>query len=1180
MTTTLAPTSARTHERRRPPVRRVFTAVTGLLLAYGIAVAVPASAAATVSPTVAPNSGPVTLTIGTINPHIPGQTIVRLKGPNQISIDGKGTVVSGTTITTTVDLAPGGVPTGPGKYTVYVCDVDCDADAVMANQETGAFQVAGTPPTALQLSPGSLGAGAARVLELTGSDLSSGSKVTFVDRSSVKKDSGGVTATTVKTTSASVMSVSVSASTGAPPGPRDVVLTSSDGQISTLPQGLIINPAPTELVATPKSVGQGAQRFPLILSGRHFVDGAVVTLAQTAGPTGDPSIDPDLNPKNAGITIEQGQFGGITIPLQVTVTAGAELGNRLLVITNPDGGKASTTLSINPAPTFGDGTQEVTADPKIAPRDRGQGAPSTTVSIFGTGFRPGATVDFGPGVTTGTVTVAGDGKTLSVAGVQVSPAARPGSRNVLVVNGDGGRATCISCWKVTAAPTVTAVNPASLGRAAEQFIQVAGTGLTATTKVEILDVTVKSTAFSEGVLSVAVAVPAAAKPGLKKITTTNADGGSATCADCFSVDSFPVKSVSPESATNLRPVTLTATGSKIPPRAVGSLVAQPQVAGQGPIPATESTTSSTGTTYSGTFDLAGAAPGTYVLRLADATGIGTCTCSFTVVGGQPRITQVTPPAVSQGSSAAKVSIHGSNLSRGALISFPASSGVTVDETKTTVVGSDRIDAVLTVGRNATIGPVEVSVTNTDKQSGTCPACLSVQQAAAITSVSPDKVPQGANKQTVTITGQSLPPSVSLDFGPGVSVEGNPDVSGGTVTAVVDVSATAPAGPRTVVLTGPDGATASCSGCFTVLAAKTTSGLFSTLEPTRLLDTRASSSPVRAGADHRLTIAGAAGVPADATAVVLNVTVTGAQQPGHLSVYPHGTPSGTSNLNFVPGQTIANAVTVLLGSGGAVGLHLSAGRAHVVVDVFGYYRRADTGSTFTSVAPERLLDTRSGGQRVAAGADRQLRVAGEESVPSDASAVVLNLTVTEPNADGHLTVYPSGRPTATSNLNFLARRTVANLIVVKLGEQGGVGLRVSRGSAHVIADVFGYYRAGTSGAVFTAVSPGRVLDTRPGDMPVRKGEDRNTQVTGQFGIPLNATAAVLNLTATAASTGGHLSVVPGGARATTSNVNFARQQTVPNLAVVGLGPDGDVSLATSATSVHALVDVFGYFAPAE
>jgi len=57
-----------------------------------------------------------------------------------------------------------------------------------------------------------------------------------------------------------------------------------------------------------------------------------------------------------------------------------------------------------------------------------------------------------------------------------------------------------------------------------------------------------------------------------------------------------------------------------------------------------------------------------------------------------------------------------------------------------------------------------------------------------------------------------------------------------------------------------------------------------------------------------------------------------------------------------------------------------------------------------------------------------------------SAVVLNVTVTQPTTGSFLTVYPSGttRPLASS-LNFVAAQTVPNLVVAKVGADGKVGV---------------------------------------------------------------------------------------------------------------------------------------------
>ncbi|HKB31655.1 MAG TPA: hypothetical protein VKD26_12570, partial [Streptosporangiaceae bacterium] len=79
------------------------------------------------------------------------------------------------------------------------------------------------------------------------------------------------------------------------------------------------------------------------------------------------------------------------------------------------------------------------------------------------------------------------------------------------------------------------------------------------------------------------------------------------------------------------------------------------------------------------------------------------------------------------------------------------------------------------------------------------------------------------------------------------------------------------------------------------------------------------------------------VPASGvTAVVMNVTVTGATAAGYLTVYPDGQPrSGTSSLNFVTGETIPNLVIVPVVDG-KVDFYNSAGTVNLVADITGYY----------------------------------------------------------------------------------------------------------------------------------------------------------------------------------------------------------------------------------------------------
>jgi hypothetical protein len=148
--------------------------------------------------------------------------------------------------------------------------------------------------------------------------------------------------------------------------------------------------------------------------------------------------------------------------------------------------------------------------------------------------------------------------------------------------------------------------------------------------------------------------------------------------------------------------------------------------------------------------------------------------------------------------------------------------------------------------------------------------------------------------------------------------------------------------------------------------------------------------------------------------------------------------------------------VKVGAGGRVDLFNSVGATHVVADVAGWYG-SSAGGLFTPVAPARLLDTRSGA-KVGPDGTVAVQVTGRAGVPaSGVSAVVLNVTVTEPSTLGYLTAWPAGetRPLA-SNLNFNAGQTVPNLVVVKVGAGGMVNLFNKSGGTHVVADVAGWY----------------------------------------------------------------------------------------------------------------------------
>ena len=362
-------------------------------------------------------------------------------------------------------------------------------------------------------------------------------------------------------------------------------------------------------------------------------------------------------------------------------------------------------------------------------------------------------------------------------------------------------------------------------------------------------------------------------------------------------------------------------------------------------------------------------------------------------------------------------------------------------------------------------------------------------------------------------------------------------------------------------------------------------------PARLLDTRDGGEPLGMDSTLTLPIADTAGVPATANAVVLTVTAINPTAGSFLTVYPDGTTQpATSNLDFTAGQTIANAVIVPLGTDGDIDIYNRNGSVDLSVDLSGYYATGTNG-TFTTTTPTRILDTRNGtgtgGVIAPLGTSTALQLAvtgAGTGVPSTGvTAVVLNLTVTNPTTGSFLTVYPDGsaRP-ATSNLNFAAGQTVANLVVVPVTD-GTIDIWNLGGTTDVIADLVGYYTSG-SGSTFTAAGPTRVLDTRTGAgtngviAPLGSNSVVAIQVTGTAtGVPATATAVVLHLAATNATDGGFLTVYPDGTpQPITSNLDFTPGQVISNLVIVPVGTNGKIDIYNFSGTVDVIADLSGYY----
>jgi len=352
--------------------------------------------------------------------------------------------------------------------------------------------------------------------------------------------------------------------------------------------------------------------------------------------------------------------------------------------------------------------------------------------------------------------------------------------------------------------------------------------------------------------------------------------------------------------------------------------------------------------------------------------------------------------------------------------------------------------------------------------------------------------------------------------------------------------------------------------------------------TRLLDTRTglgtSAGPLRAGGLVTVPVAGTAGVPADAEAVVLRISGDTTRALTRVTVLPAGDARHYPvTLPLSARGADGGLVVVAPGSQGRVAIRTDES-AHVAVDLQGY---VPAGSTFGSTVPARVLDTRVGtgtaGGLLPAETVRSFPVRGVGGVPEDATAVVLSMTVTGATGSGELAVAPSGTKPWRPALRFATGEDRAVLVLTRIGDDGRVSVRTSAPGVHVLADVQGWHGPGD----LTTVAPVRILDTRNGNgapkASVPPGGSVVLQVAGRGGVPTGARSAFLHTTVLSATKAGQVHLGATDERVPDSPVvTFGAGQVNAAPALVDLGADGRVRFTNrSAGTVHLTVELSGW-----
>jgi hypothetical protein len=254
------------------------------------------------------------------------------------------------------------------------------------------------------------------------------------------------------------------------------------------------------------------------------------------------------------------------------------------------------------------------------------------------------------------------------------------------------------------------------------------------------------------------------------------------------------------------------------------------------------------------------------------------------------------------------------------------------------------------------------------------------------------------------------------------------------------------------------------------ATATTSGRFVSVEPLRAMDTRR-SSPLRSGETRALPLA-TFGVPPDAAAVVVNLTMTNPVGPGFLTVWPAGQPRPNTSAGNVDAPDQTRAVLAVVPTS-AAGLSIFASvSTDVLVDVVGFFTGASSplssDGLFLPSLPVRVLDTRS------EQASAPLYPNGVIEVPVTGAAVWANVTSVPMSGSGYASVFAARTDTGgTSTLNFDAGQVAANSTISRVSA-AGLAIRGNGSTQHLIVDSAGTF----TGSAAHAASGSAVNDPPP------------------------------------------------------------------------------------------------------
>jgi hypothetical protein len=545
--------------------------------------------------------------------------------------------------------------------------------------------------------------------------------------SGISVEFGGVAATSIEAIGPTQITATAPAGSA---GTVNVTVTSPEGTSPTSSADDFTYDAGPTVTALSPDAGPTAGGTAVTISGTGFVPGTTVKFGTVAA---------------TAVTVVSST--------DITATAPAGTGTVNVTVTTPGGTSAASVSNL-----YAYGAPSVTAVSPTAGSTTG----GTAVAITGTGFVPGATVDFGTVAATGVTVISATSITAT------APAGSAGTINVTVTTPGGTSATSSADdYTYVVAPTVTALSPNAGPTAGGTAVTITGTGFV--TGATIKFGTVAATGVTV-VSSTDITATAPAGTGTVNVTVTTAGGTSAaSVSNLYAYGAPSVTALSPDAG----------------PTAGGTAVT---ISGTGFVPGTTvkfGTVAATAVTVTSATSITATAPaGTGTVNVTVTTPGGTSAASVSnlYAYGAPSVTALSPDAGPTAGGTA-VTISGTGFVPGTTVAFGG-----VAATQVVVVSSTQITATSPGGT----GAVNITVTTSAGSSPVTASDLFAYGAPSVSAVSPSSgSPNGGT--AVTITGTGFVPGSTVHFG---------TVSGTTVVVIsgTSISVVSPGGSSTVNVT--------------------------------------------------------------------------------------------------------------------------------------------------------------------------------------------------------------------------------------------------------------------------------------------------------------------------------------------------------------------------------------------